>query len=287
MYKDSTFENNQFAHGYAIDATYDSIPEVFPLHWHRYIEIIYAKEDGICYQINGTDYHLKTGDILLVWPGELHSIGGGIPGPKKVIMIQLESSLIEDRINFQSFAHLFYNTHHLTPENCPNVLMLSVFLMNVKESSLHQSLFPEFYSCIHIYYFFMELGKILVDASTPEPERFIYRKRDDTHLQLQKACGYISTHCIENISLEDVAKMTGFSKCHFSKIFHKHTGLPFTDFLTRARLRISQQLLRNPNLTVTEVSLSSGFNSISTFNRVFHEFTNVSPTEFRKMYLES
>lgn len=45
--------------------------------------------------------------------------------------------------------------------------------------------------------------------------------------------------------------------------------------------------VKKPDLTITEVSLESGFNSISTFNRVFLKSKNVSPTDFRQMYLQS
>ena len=73
----------------------------------------------------------------------------------------------------------------------------------------------------------------------------------------------------------------------FFKLFRAYTGLSFTDFVTRERLHIAENLLKKPDLTITEVSLESGFNSISTFNRVFLKSKNVSPTDFRQMYLQS
>ena len=88
-------------------------------------------------------------------------------------------------------------------------------------------------------------------------------------------------------ALEEASKVAGFSRCHFSKLFRAYTGLSFTDFVTRERLHIAENLLKKPDLTITEVSLESGFNSISTFNRVFLKSKNVSPTDFRQMYLQS
>ena len=96
--------------------------------------------------------------------------------------------------------------------------------------------------------------------------------------------GYVKTI---PVSLEEASKVAGFSRCHFSKLFRAYTGLSFTDFVTRERLHIAENLLKKPDLTITEVSLESGFNSISTFNRVFLKSKNVSPTDFRQMYLQS
>ena len=107
------------------------------------------------------------------------------------------------------------------------------------------------------------------------------------HRQMIAACTWISSHCTEPVSLEEASKAAGFSRCHFSKLFRAYTGLSFTDFVTRERLHIAENLLKKPDLTITEVSLESGFNSISTFNRVFLKSKNVSPTDFRQMYLQS
>ena len=70
-------------------------------------------------------------------------------------------------------------------------------------------------------------------------------------------------------------------------LYHGRAKNHFTDFVTRERLHIAENLLKKPDLTITEVSLESGFNSISTFNRVFLKSKNVSPTDFRQMYLQS
>ena len=41
----------------------------------------------------------------------------------------------------------------------------------------------------------------------------------------------------------------------------------------------------DPSISVTEASMEAGFDSISTFNRIFKQFKKVTPTQFRTMYL--
>ena len=60
--------------------------------------------------------------------------------------------------------------------------------------------------------------------------------------------------------------------------------MSFYDYLNKERIQVAEKLLLNPELSITEVAFRSGFSSISTFNRVFKNSKNCSPTEFRSLY---
>ena len=214
MKNDSTsfFENNHFANSYVYDISISHVPAYFGLHWHHYIEIVLAQDDGIIYEVNGEAFPLKPGDLLFIWPGELHAVST-TNREHRLIMLQLDADFLEKRVDFQSVAYLFYQIRLLNQNNFPEIEKLRGFLTELRRLSL-----------------------------------------------------------------------SGIS---FSELFRAYTGLSFTDFVTRERLHIAENLLKKPDLTITEVSLESGFNSISTFNRVFLKSKNVSPTDFRQMYLQS
>ena len=64
MKNDSTsfFENNHFANSYVYDISISHVPAYFGLHWHHYIEIVLAQDNGIIYEVNGETFPLKPGD---------------------------------------------------------------------------------------------------------------------------------------------------------------------------------------------------------------------------------
>jgi AraC-like DNA-binding protein len=64
-------------------------------------------------------------------------------------------------------------------------------------------------------------------------------------------------------------------------MFKKATGLTFTDYLGRVRVEKAKTLLSNPHLRVSEIAYTVGFQSLTHFNRVFHNLTGESPTHFR------
>jgi len=96
-----------------------------------------------------------------------------------------------------------------------------------------------------------------------------------------KAREYIDKHKNEELSLADVAKAAGASVFHFCKVFHKETGLKFTDYVARVRLEEARNRLVNPNLRVSEIAYDVGFQSLTQFNRTFKRVFGQSPTEFR------
>ena len=67
----------------------------------------------------------------------------------------------------------------------------------------------------------------------------------------------------------------------FSRFFRKTVGKTFVDYL--AELRVSQacRLLLETDISVGEVSLRSGFNNLSNFNRRFRRLRSQSPRRFR------
>jgi AraC-like DNA-binding protein/ligand-binding sensor protein len=98
---------------------------------------------------------------------------------------------------------------------------------------------------------------------------------------VQKAREYIDKHKTEELSLAEVAKAAGASVFHFCKVFHKATGLKFTDYVARVRLEDARGRLLNPNLRISEIAYDVGFQSLTQFNRTFKRVFGQSPSEFR------
>jgi len=98
---------------------------------------------------------------------------------------------------------------------------------------------------------------------------------------VDKACHYIEEHQHEDLSLDAVASAVNVSAFYFCKIFKKSTGMTFTDYLARVRIKKVKNLLLNPHKRISEVAFECGFQSLSQFNRVFSKVTGETPTRYR------
>lgn len=97
-----------------------------------------------------------------------------------------------------------------------------------------------------------------------------------------RARAFISENLAEDISLDQVAQAAGVSPFYFCKLFKEATGLTFTDYVARARVEQTKQLMHNAQVRVSEAAYEAGFQSLSQFNRVFRRIEGCSPSEYRE-----
>ena len=112
--------------------------------------------------------------------------------------------------------------------------------------------------------------------------QIVLEKQNSEPPLVQKAREYIDKHKRESLSLTAVATATGASVFHFCKVFHKATGLKFTNYVARVRLEDARTQLLNPNRRISEVAYDVGFQSLTQFNRLFKRVFGQSPSEFRE-----
>lgn len=99
--------------------------------------------------------------------------------------------------------------------------------------------------------------------------------------QLRKIEDYIAAHLAEEISIEQLAELVELSASHFAHVFKETTGMTPLQFVTRQRITLAQQLIRETSRSLIDVGLEVGYNSPSHFAQVFRRMVGVTPTEFR------
>ena len=84
----------------------------------------------------------------------------------------------------------------------------------------------------------------------------------------------------EDITLEQVAEELNISVFYLSKLFRKHMGINFTEYLTQLRIEHAKRLLQDGNKSIKEVAYAVGFNSQSYFSKIFKKYTGTAPSEY-------
>ena len=80
----------------------------------------------------------------------------------------------------------------------------------------------------------------------------------------------------------EMARRSGLSQAHFSRIFHKITGQSPRDFLQQTRLMQARQLLTGTELSIGEISERLGYADIFFFSRQFKNKVGIPPSAYRK-----
>lgn len=100
---------------------------------------------------------------------------------------------------------------------------------------------------------------------------------------LTKAKEFINKNYADSsISLNTVAKHSGFSPNHFSTIFSQQTGETFIEYLTKVRVEKAKGILENKKLKLSEVAFAIGYNDPHYFSYIFKKSTGMTPRDFEK-----
>ena len=78
-----------------------------------------------------------------------------------------------------------------------------------------------------------------------------------------------------------LARVSGVSEAHFARSFKEAFGVPPHRYLLTRRLERATALLRDTDLSITEIAFQTGWNSLGTFGRTFRDVTGESPGELR------
>ncbi|NHT75492.1 AraC family transcriptional regulator [Rhizobium sp. PP-F2F-G38] len=99
---------------------------------------------------------------------------------------------------------------------------------------------------------------------------------------MQHVLNHIADNLEKPLPVEELARVSGLSRAHFSRVFSATEGMPPAEFVMRKRLQRAAKLLTQAaNLSVKEISLMSGFEEPNYFAKVFRRHFGASPTEFR------
>lgn len=92
---------------------------------------------------------------------------------------------------------------------------------------------------------------------------------------------YIQEHIRENISMEKLSKQACMSRTSFFRHFRHEFGITPLDYIQQERIRLAQQLLEHPLLSITEICLQVGFNDLNNFIRTFKKIAGCTPSSYR------
>ena len=228
----------------------------YPAHLHGCMEASFCVAGSVEVTLDGNDYRIQAGEGILIPPNMVHSYH--TPDSSAYYTILFSRDLLPD------FSAMF---SHQKPRRY-------VFPLDASLSSQ----LAEFYGSDRTLFG----GKSLLYRMA---EAFL---RDNTFSNADMAddnltmgiLSYIQDHLHSEITLQDVASHLGYSYFYISKRISQVFHVPFTTLLSQYRVAEAKMLLDSGKYTISQVALASGFGSIRTFNRIFHNLTGLTPSQY-------
>ena len=265
----------------------DHVAKKFPSHWHQFGEIMAVNEGIITVTIGGKPYQVSAGSFLFIFPCELHSIEAS--EQSKSILIQYDSTLLSAfssiAIHTQKYGdRLHYIGNETDPEmNAQMHALLDEILLLRMQTEEGEN--PPSFSDVRQYMLLSQMLMLVFEKEMAEPvQPGSVQTSRNALMTMQDICQYISHNYTEEITQAQMAERAEMSISYFSRAFREYTGTSFTTYLSRCRLAYAKQLLASHDMKITDVAFLAGFGSLASFNRVFLELENMTPSDFRRLH---
>lgn len=103
--------------------------------------------------------------------------------------------------------------------------------------------------------------------------------------RLSRIINYISDNFNHEISLKELAHESALTPSSLCRYFKSCTNKTIFGFINEYRVGKACQMLITGNKSISEICYHSGFNSLTTFNRVFKDIKNVTPSQFKSNFI--
>ena len=228
----------------------------YPAHLHGCLEVSCCVSGTVEVTLDGQSHIIRSGEGILIPPNVVHSYHTADTSVYYTILFSRD--LLSD------FAAMF---SHKRP--CRYTFAMGDRLTG------H---LLEFYESDRTLFGGKSLLYRMAEVFVQDNE-FVEAEAADNDLTM-RIISYIQDNLHSEITLQDVAAHLGYSYFYISKRIRQVFGIPFTTLLSQYRVADAKLLLNSGKYTVSQVALASGFGSIRTFNRIFHNLTGLTPSQY-------
>lgn len=239
-------------------------------HWHRSIEIFAVFEGTIDFFINSKEYHLIPGNFVLLNSNEIHSIQA--PDENKTIVLQIPLKTFEDYYTDEQFI-LFSHSPRDQDEHITQLISGMFKTYNERKLGYELKVKSQFFMLI--YTLVTKYRKIDVSAEVVRQSKKLNR--------LSTITTYINENYRQEITLEGLAKIFGYSPAYLSRMFQKYAKTNYKTYLQNVRVEHAYKELLNSEETISNIAINCGFPNSKAFAKSFKKKYGILPSECRKL----
>lgn len=249
-------------------------------HWHNEIELIYIASGSCVMHINSETIDASEGDFILIDSGDVHYCHQRSEDLVFEFLI-FSPDLLNFKLKKQTFG-----THIINKELAERTSLKFEWnaLTNRLDRELNDQMkFYKEYICSELSAFWCYLLRVYTSIEVHVSDA-IAQNRIVT--KFRGVLSYMEEHFREDITLNDISVIAGFSVSYTSKYFRKLTGYGFLEYLNMLRISYAAEQLHKEELRIIDIAYDCGFNNIRSFNRTFLKYTGWTPSDYRDSHID-
>ncbi|AIQ65496.1 AraC family transcriptional regulator [Paenibacillus stellifer] len=252
---------------------FQGIMQKFPNHFHEYYVIGFIEKGQRLLSCKNKEYTIEPGDLLLFNPRDNHAC-------EQIDGQTLDYRCINIQPEIMSKAICEITGKEYLPYFTSQVVFHSDLVVVLRE--LHQMLMEEEsdFRKEEIFFFLLEQ---LVEEYT---EQAVPAGNTEQSMEARAICDFLENHYMENITLNDLCKLTGLSKYYLLRSFTKQKGISPYSYLETIRIDKAKKMLEQGILPI-DVALQTGFTDQSHFSNFFKKFIGLTPKQYMNIFKDA
>jgi AraC-like DNA-binding protein len=279
-------EKNIYPNGFPVDIIkFNKFS--FLAHWHIDIEVVHIYEGQLRMTVNSETRILSAGETCICCSGDIHSFDSEDLCCNGILVF-FGTEIIGPQIKWP--ADSVFLTPFIDDVAIKKYGMCPDFSEKVGDIliDVHQEI-EEKKDCYQVFVRsrLLELHG-LITRNVPKRANIVgHMKRYSMLNKIQNSLDYINANYMEDITLSDTIVQAGLETSQFSKLFKHMCGMSFITYLNNIRTAKAEEMLINTTLPITEIAFECGFKSLRNFNRTFKNIKGLTPSDIRKLALDT
>nr|WP_296957463.1 AraC family transcriptional regulator [uncultured Mediterraneibacter sp.] len=240
-------------------------------HWHRSIEIFAVGQGELEFYIDDRLWHLSENEFMIVNSNEIHSVDS--PLPNETIVLQIPLKLFEDYFTGEQFIW-FTHEPGRRDERFMELLKALYETYCEKKCGYDMKMNSIFYNIMYL---------LVKDYRLMDLDDDFIRKNKNLN-RLSSITSYMKENYADDLSLEEVARIFGYSPNYLSRMFQKYAGITYKSYLQNVRLGYALKDLEKGKYSITETALRCGFSGSKALARAFQKKYGMLPSEYKEMH---
>ncbi len=240
-------------------------------HWHDTVELFVVFEGEIDFYINASYYGLSSGRFIIVNSNEVHSID--VPKENFTIVVQIPPEEFE-RFRDGEYMLFCHTCGGYKEQDAQFVRLVRQMYTAYAEKRYGYELevLSDYYRMLHC----------LVTQYRERDVDEELAKRSRRMQKLYKITSYIQEHYREDMRLETVAGVFGFSPSYLSRIFKKYANVNYKAYVLNVRVEYAYKELLNTGHSINKIAENCGFPDGRSLTKAFTARFGITPDKYRK-----
>ena len=247
------------------------------IHTHDYYQIWYISKGNCKHKIDNKSFSLSAGDLIIIPPFSYHSMTSDYDD-LEVIGIDFTENYLSELDNNTIFLACIKPL--FVREKEKQSVFTEIAFKELIEEMLKEHILKSKFSELIIKSNLLKLIILLERKSglNESVEHSLYNNA------VGEALRYIHNNIESKITIEDLCRVSKLSPTSLGVHFKKATGKSAIQYINSIRTDKAKQLLKETDMSVTDISYELGFSDSAYFNRVFKKETQYSPKDYRQKH---